>query len=673
MTSPPIPINEKERLNSLKEYQILDTLPGDAYDDLTFLASQICDTPIALVSLIDTDRQWFKSKVGLEVNEISRDISFCGHAINNQQEIFEIQSASEDDRFFDNPLVINDLYFKFYAGIPLVNSEGFSLGTLCVIDTKPKKLSNSQKKSLAALSRQVMHHMELQRQLIKQEEFNEEVATKYRLLHTILSTLPQGVIALNEENKFLLINDSAKIMMGDVKSKISGLGDLYEKFETFHVDGKTQIKQGEMPAGRSMRGEVVLGMQAYIKNRKTGEGKYYSFDAKPLLGENKEIKGVILVASDISEQKEKEFELNKGEDLLLQAQDLANLGHWVVDLVKGTVFWSQETKEIHEVAEDYVPTLEGAINFYDEESKPIIKEAIQQAIAEKKRWDVKLGILTATKKHRWVRATGKPYEEDGKVTKLFGVFQDITRDKIAFDEVLERQETIKKLNADLNSVNAELEEFTYIATHDLKSPLAAIKGHVEIIENEVGNSNLTVGKSLLWIRDSIENAESKIESIISIARLKMEHGKNFTTVDIFKLLKSLKNNILPNYDKYIERFTIRMDSELKVETNKLYLETVLLNLIENAVKYRKHNQNVSIDISISKNKSKTEILVTDNGLGMDMEKSKVKLFKMFHRLHDHVEGSGIGLYLSSKMIENIGGKISVESTIGVGTTFKIVF
>jgi len=664
MTSPTIPVNEKKRLNSLQEYQILDTVPSNVYDDLTFLASQICDTPIALVSLIDTDRQWFKSKVGLEVNETSREISFCGHAINNPQEIFEIQNTTEDDRFYDNPLVTNDPDFKFYAGIPLVNSEGFSLGTLCVIDTKPKRLSNSQKKSLAALSRQVMHHMELQRQLIKQKKFNEEVATKYRLLHTILSTIPQGVIALNEENKFLLINESAKIMVGYLKSTINGLGDLYEKFETFHVDGKTLIEQEEMPAVRSMRGEVVQGMQAYIKNRKTGEGKYYSFDAKPLLDENKGIKGVILVASDISEQKQKEFQVNKGEELLSQAQDLANLGHWVADLVKGTVFWSQETRDIHEVAEDYIPTLERGINFYDEESKPIIKEAIQQAIAEKKRWDVKLGILTATKRHRWVRATGKPYEEDGKVTKLFGVFQDITRDKIAFDEVLERQETIKKLNADLNSVNAELEEFTYIATHDLKSPLAAIKGHAEIIENEVGNSSLMVGKSLLWIRDSIENAESKIESIINIARLKIEHEKNFTIVDIFKLVRKLKNNISPNYDKSIERFTIRAESELKVETNKLYLETVLSNLIENAVKYRKHNQKVSIDISISKNKSKTEILVTDNGLGIDMEKSKVKLFKMFHRLHDHVEGSGIGLYLSSKM---------VESELGVGTTFKIVF
>ena len=671
MNSPPIPGNEKERLNSLQEYQILDTLSSDLYDDLTFLASQICDTPIALVTLIDADRQWFKSKVGLEVNETSRDISFCGHAINNPQEIFEIQNATEDNRFSDNPLVTNDLDFKFYAGMPLVNSEGFSLGTLCVIDTKPKKLSNSQKKSLEALSRQVMHHMEIQRQLIKQKKFNEEVATKYRLLHIVLATIPQGVIALNED-KILLINESAKSMVGHSKSEIGSLGGLHEKFETFHVDGKTLIKQEEMPSKRSMRGEQVRGMQSYIKNRKTGEGKYYSFDSKPLLDENKEIKGAILIASDISEQKQKEFDLNKGEELLSQAKELANLGHWVVDLVKATVFWSQETRDIHEVVEDYVPTLEGGINFYDEESKPIIKEAIQQAIAEKKQWDVKLGIWTATKKHKWVRATGKPYEEDGKVTKLFGVFQDITKDKIAFDEVLYRQETIKKLNANLSLVNAELEEFTYIATHDLKSPLAAIKGHAEIIENEVGNSNLIVGKSLLWIRDSIENAESKIESIIGIARVKIEHGKNFTTVDIFKLVRKLKNNIPPNYDKSIERFTIRTESELKVETNKLYLETVLSNLIDNAVKYRKHNQKVNIDISISKNESKTEILVTDNGLGIDMEKSKAKLFKMFHRLHDHVEGSGIGLYLSSKMVENIGGKISVESKLGVGTTFKIV-
>ena len=151
----PIPDNEKERLTALISYDILDSESETRINDLTELASEICGVPIGLVSLIDEDRQWFKAKVGIEVNETPRSISFCQFAI-MQKDLMEVQNALNDDRFKDNVLVSEDPSIRFYAGQPLIDDNGFALGTLCMIDNQPKALTDFQKKSLRILAKEIV-------------------------------------------------------------------------------------------------------------------------------------------------------------------------------------------------------------------------------------------------------------------------------------------------------------------------------------------------------------------------------------------------------------------------------------------------------------------------------------------------------------------------------------
>ena len=155
---------DQDRVAALQKYAILDTEPEQAFDDLTLLASFVCKTPIALISLVDEDRQWFKSKVGLDATQTPRDIAFCSTAI-QQVDVMVVPDTLKDERFRNNPLVVAEPKIRFYAGAPLINEEGYALGTLCVVDRTPREFGVDQKEALQALGRLVLAQLEFRRNL----------------------------------------------------------------------------------------------------------------------------------------------------------------------------------------------------------------------------------------------------------------------------------------------------------------------------------------------------------------------------------------------------------------------------------------------------------------------------------------------------------------------------
>jgi len=235
MQKPKIPHNEKDRLADLKRLQILDSEKEKDFDDLVDLASAICDVPISLITLIDENRQWFKAKKGLKVESTDRDISFCGHAI-NYDDIFIVENAVADKRFYDNPLVTDDPNIRFYAGMPIKSEKGFNLGTLCVIDSKPKKLNETQIAALKTLSTQATKLIELRDKKHELEKKNHDLENLNNLNNQITSIIshdikgPISSLRSYMNSDYVNINDLNDLqeLFPVVKENLNNLGVLVE-------------------------------------------------------------------------------------------------------------------------------------------------------------------------------------------------------------------------------------------------------------------------------------------------------------------------------------------------------------------------------------------------------------------------------------------------------------
>jgi len=311
MIEPTVPTNEAARLARLKAYDILDTDPEEPFDDLARVASQICGTPIALVSLVDEQRQWFKSRIGLAAKETPRRLAFCAHAILEPTRSLVVPDSSRDERFADNPLVTGDPFVRFYAGSPLVTHDGLALGTLCVIDHHPRELDPAQLASLEALGRQVVAQLELRRRAIELRRLtgqltdayaqllhrNEEIGNFYQTLAHELKTpltaarefvaivLDEIPGPVNETQKEFLT--TAKQCCDQIRVYMNDLLDL-TRLET----GKLAVEHGPLSLGRAIA-LAVSEMSLAAADKRLVVGQDVPLDLPPMTGDEGRITQVL--------------------------------------------------------------------------------------------------------------------------------------------------------------------------------------------------------------------------------------------------------------------------------------------------------------------------------------------------------------------------------------------
>lgn len=393
----------------------------------------------------------------------------------------------------------------------------------------------------------------------------------------------------------------------------------------------------------------------------TKEGKviWFSWAANPVLED-----GLIYsVAKDITEKMEL-------QDLLNKSNHLARIGSWEIDLLSNKTFYSDITKEIYEVDSDFVPTFDSGIQFYKEvEDKIAITDAFDLASEKGIPWDMELQIITAKGNDKWVRSIGQSEFVLDKCTRVYGSFQDITRQKLNEIELKELNEKLRIKAEKLSISNAELEQFAYVASHDLQEPLRMVSSFMTQLENKYGDKLDEKGRQYIHFAvDGAKRMRQIILDLLEFSRIgKMEEEADL--VDTNKLI----DEVLILQRKQIDETNAKViyKNLPEVKTFSSPLRHVFQNLISNSLKYHKKDISPKIMVSAKMMGDYWQFSVEDNGIGID-SKYNDKIFQIFQRLHQKEEysGTGIGLALCKKIIENLGGTIWVESKPNEGSKFN---
>ncbi|WP_223583711.1 PAS domain S-box protein [Sphingobacterium sp. GVS05A] len=468
--------NESQRIQALHEYEILDTAAESEFDRITEIASRVCDMPISLISLVDKERQWFKSRVGLEVKETPRDLSFCQYTFTEDQ-LLEVRDAVEDDRFKSNTLVTADPHIRYYAGLPLIDANGFALGALCVIDRVPRQLDENQKQILSLLRDEVVALIVNRKEKEKHKESEQKLKAFFDHSQSLMCTH-------DLDGNFITVNEAGARLLGYEKMEIEKLS----LFDIVPKEGHSNLKSylAEIVKKGVLKGEMRTVTRA-------GSMRIWMFNNILQVNGNKKAY-VIGNAVDITEQHYLEKDLKHAQAMLTRTGRVARIGGWEYNLKDAKIVWSEITKEIHEVAKDYEPDLTSSLNFYKEGlHRNKIQQAIEQAISTGEPWDLELEIITFKGHALWVRALGNADFENGVCVRLYGTFQDIDRrkrmeaessnSKKLFEDILEATSAVAIIATDIDGTitlfNKGAENLLGYASEEIIGKLSPVHFHLQ--------------------------------------------------------------------------------------------------------------------------------------------------------------------------------------------------
>jgi len=665
-------LNEQKRLEALRSYSILDTDEEADYDDLTEIAAAICDAPIALISFVDKDRQWFKSHYGLDVHQTDRCHSFCSHAIQDPEKLMQVEDAQFDQRFQDNPLVTGSPDIRFYAGMPLLDKDGYALGSLCVIDQKPRVLTQIQQKALRTLAHQVIDKLSLRRnnkelytinqqltetnsKLREAEESLKKVNTALteskERLQTILDLVVEGIVITDGEGNITFTNRRNREIFKIDEKKMLTLTNVSPEFNNRRLDG-SPLPPEEHPVTMALnKGATTINNELLVSDQYLNS-IYLRMNAVPIKDSQENITGAIGSFADITESYFLQEKLKEREMSLRAAISSADLGTWRMDLQTKEFFASARMKELFGFYEDEQISYEDVLGQIAESHRDKVIAVAEDSLLQNESSELEYPIVRYhDKKLRWLCATFYAYKdpENPKIYFFAGTTADITERK------LEEQRR---------------SDFIGMVSHELRTPLTAIKAYTNLHQRIAEkNDDKMLVNTMGKVDTQVKRMEAMINGFLDVARL--GEGKiqlNTARFDIASLFKIAEENsaVIINSHKVLFSPT---DTTL-LDADKEKIEQVLINFINNAVKYSPSG--TTIEVSCITVNGMAKVCVKDQGMGIPMA-DQPYIFDRFFRVESEAmrgkKGFGIGLYICKEIIERHQGEIGVESSEGKGSEF----
>lgn len=625
----------------------------------TDIAKQICQSPIAFVSVVDEKTQWVLAQQGLEILQWPRLGSFCDYTM-SQKDVFVVENASADPRFSEFILVKqNDMPIRFYAGVPLLSRDGFPLGSLCVMDMKPRSLTEVQKKSLKGLAYQIDCQLRLSSELENFETLNQ----KLKFQSTALENISDGVVIHNAEGAIIDFNTAALSVLGITADQITGKTSFDPSWSAVQEDGS--VFPGErhpamvaLKTGQAVR-KVIMGVR-----QAAAEQRWLQINAVPLFKENvKEPFQVVVNFSDVTEQKKAQQLSQQKEENLKKMLDVmpSMMGHWsheLINLNANKAYYDYFKRHPDEIKGMHMKDVLGEEIFLKNQKYiENVLQGVQQTF--ERELPYKDGTL------RQVIATYLPEFENNQVKGFFVIVTDIT--------------DVKKLETQRREIEARLIESTRLTTlgemaagiaHEVNNPLAIIQGKAVQLRRKFEAGHFDFNKDLEDFK-KIESTVARISKIIKGLRSFSRNAENdsFETIQVSQLVDETLNLCEERF-KFAEiDLRLKPYQDLTIECRSVQLSQVLMNLLSNSFDAIQHLTDKWVEVAITSNQDSVLISITDSGCGIESSVVK-KMMQPFFTTKEVGKGTGLGLSISKGIIEAHQGQLMYDGN-KVNTCFVV--
>jgi len=658
---------EAERLALLRSCHVLDT-PGEPdFDGLARLAAQIAGVPIALISLVDEQRQWFKARHGLDAAETPRELAFCAHAIVDPASPFIVADATVDARFADNPLVTGAPYVTFYAGVPLrVGEDQLPIGTLCVIDHHARHLTPEQVGALQLLGRQV--EIVLERRL-REGQLEDALLTlndQRERYQAILGAMDEGVVVQGADGAITACNPSAERILGVSADQLMGRTSFDPRWRTTRPDGSS-FPPDEHPGIAALRtGDAVRGVVMGVDVDE--DTRWILINAQPLVDEKRGVPREVVVSfADITAHRAEQAERRAAES---QVQNIFNLSMDLLGMVGTNGYFLRVN-----------PAMQRAFGWteHDMLARPFVEFIHPDDRAASAAATACLNDESGTFvsfENRYLCADGSYRVLEWTATRvpeqhsILAAARDVTRQR-QHDNELTRAKDAAEAAATAKAA------FLASMSHEIRTPMNGI----------IGMLNLLLDTPLTPVQyDYAESSRSSAESLLTILNdildfSKIESGHMSFEQIAFDPAAVIRDSFAL-FAVAARTKGVAIATELAIPDGALLLgdpgriRQVLLNMISNAVKFTAHGQ-ISVGATLTPSDAYRRELVVqirDTGIGMSPESLR-QLFTPFTQADSSTArrfgGTGLGLVISRRLCDLMGGSLEVESTEGAGTTFTV--